>query len=393
MPEANLHSSEREISTPAISFRTIKLLFNSSIYSYEKTLSSILLGLTLATGAVTAQTNFRSIDFNEALKQSQAENKLVFIDFYTDWCGPCRKMSKEVFPQKQVGDYFNAQFVCIKLNAEKEGEELAQKFEVKAYPTFIIADQQGNTKATITGAFPADAFVAKVKNELNPEMAPERMKQRYESGERTPELVDAYAMSFMEQKKMDEGYKIIDDYFNSLSDKQKLAPENLFVFTRYTFDVSDPKCQFWTKNVEKADSKTKEIALAHLQKLYHSATSTYLSGYVFAENKFNEAEYQQLKQDIYSLKLDQKYPFAPVFELIECYAKGDKKAYFEMFKQKKSELDSQDFELILLNVSRLFPNSPELMPEVIKYVRASLPELRGSSIMMLGRVLMNLEKN
>lgn len=359
----------------------------------KKTFTSILLGLTLATGAVTAQTNFRSIDFNEALKQSQAENKLVFIDFYTDWCGPCRKMSKEVFPQKQVGDYFNAQFVCIKLNAEKEGKELAQKFEVKAYPTFIIADQQGNAKATITGAFPADAFVAKVKNELNPEMTPERMKQRYESGERTPELVDAYAMSFMEQKKMDEGYKIIDDYFNSLSDKQKLAPENLFVFTRYTFDVSDPKCQFWTKNVEKADSKTKEIALAHLQKLYHSATSTYLSGYVFAENKFNEAEYQQLKQDIYSLKLDQKYPFAPVFELIECYAKEDKKAYFEMFKQKKSELDSQDFELILLNVSRLFPNSPELMPEVIKYVRASLPELRGSSIMMLGRVLMNLEKN
>lgn len=300
----------------------------------KKTFTSILLGLTLATGAVTAQTNFRSIDFNEALKQSQAENKLVFIDFYTDWCGPCRKMSKEVFPQKQVGDYFNAQFVCIKLNAEKEGKELAQKFEVKAYPTFIIADQQGNTKATITGAFPADAFVAKVKNELNPEMTPERMKQRYESGERTPELVDAYAMSFMEQKKMDEGYKIIDDYFNSLSDKQKLAAENLFVFTRYTFDVSDPKCQFWTKNVEKADSKTKEAALAHLQKLYHSATSTYLSGYVFAENKFNEAEYQQLKQDIYSLKLDQKYPFAPVFELIECYAKGDKKAYFEMFKQK-----------------------------------------------------------
>lgn len=51
------------------------------------------------------------------------------------------------------------------------------------------------------------------------------MKQRYESGERTPELVDAYAMSFMEQKKMDEGYKIIDDYFNSLSDNKNLHPK------------------------------------------------------------------------------------------------------------------------------------------------------------------------
>lgn len=359
----------------------------------KKTLITLLFGLTLATGTVTAQTNFRNIDFNEALKQSQAENKLVFIDFYTDWCGPCRKMSKEVFPQKQVGDFFNAQFVCIKLNAEKEGKALAQQFNIKAYPTFIIADQQGNAKVTITGAFPADAFITKVKNELNPEQTPERMKQRYESGERTPELVNAYAMDFMEKKKYDEGYKIINDYFNSLTDKQKLSAENLFVFSRYTFDISDPKCQYWVKHINQADAKVKEEALSHIQKLYHSALSTYLSGYTFEENKYNEAEYQQTKKDIRSLKLDKKYPFAPMFELIECYAKGDKKQFFEMVKNKKGELDQKDFELILLNVTRLFPNSPELTPEIISYIRTSLPELRGSTIMMLGRVLMNLEKN
>lgn len=358
----------------------------------KKTLITLLFGLTLATGTVTAQTNFRNIDFNEALKQSQAENKLVFIDFYTDWCGPCRKMSKEVFPQKQVGDFFNAQFVCIKLNAEKEGKALAQQFNIKAYPTFIIADQQGNAKVTITGAFPADAFITKVKNELNPELTPERMKQRYESGERTPELVNAYAMDFMEKKKYDEGYKIINDYFNSLTDKQKLSAENLFVFSRYTFNISDPKCQYWVKHINQADAKVKEEALSHIQKLYHSALSTYLSGYTFEENKYNEAEYQQTKKDIRSLKLDKKYPFAPMFELIECYAKGDKKQFFEMVKNKKGELDQKDFELILLNVTRLFPNSPELTPEIISYIRTSLPELRGSTIMMLGRVLMNLEK-
>lgn len=302
-------------------------------------------------------------------------------------------MSKEVFPQKQVGDFFNAQFVCIKLNAEKEGKAFAQQFNIKAYPTFIIADQQGNAKVTITGAFPADAFITKVKNELNPELTPERMKQRYESGERTPELVNAYAMDFMEKKKYDEGYKIINDYFNSLTDKQKLSAENLFVFSRYTFDISDPKCQYWVKHINQADAKVKEEALSHIQKLYHSALSTYLSGYTFEENKYNEAEYQQTKKDIRSLKLDKKYPFAPMFELIECYAKGDKNQFFEMVKNKKGELDQKDFELILLNVTRLFPNSPELTPEIISYIRTSLPELRGSTIMMLGRVLINLEKN
>lgn len=66
---------------------------------------------------------------------------------------------------------------------------------------------------------------------------------------------------------------------------------------------------------------------------------------------------------------------------------------FSNGKNKKGELDQKDFELILLNVTRLFPNSPELTPEIISYIRTSLPELRGSTIMMLGRVLMNLEKN
>ena len=66
----------------------------------KKTLITLLFGLTLATGTVTAQTNFRNIDFNEALKQSQAENKLVFIDFYTDWCGPAAG-AQQPFPAKR----------------------------------------------------------------------------------------------------------------------------------------------------------------------------------------------------------------------------------------------------------------------------------------------------
>lgn len=66
-----------------------------------------------------AQTNFRNITVDEAIELSKKENKLIFIDFYTDWCGPCKMMAKNVFPQKHVGDYFNANFICLKLNAEK----------------------------------------------------------------------------------------------------------------------------------------------------------------------------------------------------------------------------------------------------------------------------------
>ena len=54
---------------------------------------------------VMAQTDFRHLSYNEAIAAAKAEKKMVFIDFYTSWCGPCKMMMKNVFPQKSVGDY------------------------------------------------------------------------------------------------------------------------------------------------------------------------------------------------------------------------------------------------------------------------------------------------
>ena len=91
--------------------------------------------------AAMAQTDFRHISYAEGLEAAKAENKLLFVDFYTEWCGPCKMMARDVFPQKEVGDFMNAHFVCLKIDAEKgEGVELAKRHNVRAYPTFILID-------------------------------------------------------------------------------------------------------------------------------------------------------------------------------------------------------------------------------------------------------------
>ena len=62
---------------------------------------------------------------SEALAKAKAENKLVFMDCYTSWCGPCKYMTETIFPQEKAGEFFNPKFVCVKFDMEKgEGKEL-----------------------------------------------------------------------------------------------------------------------------------------------------------------------------------------------------------------------------------------------------------------------------
>ena len=50
---------------------------------------------------------FRDISFAGALKAAKAENKTVFMDCYTSWCGPCKMMTNDIFPQEKVGKYLS----------------------------------------------------------------------------------------------------------------------------------------------------------------------------------------------------------------------------------------------------------------------------------------------
>ena len=70
----------------------------------------------------------------EAVAKAKAENKLIFIDFYTQWCGPCLNMAQTVFSLPTVGYYYNQTFINLKIDAEEgEGITLAKKYGVRSY--------------------------------------------------------------------------------------------------------------------------------------------------------------------------------------------------------------------------------------------------------------------
>ena len=86
----------------------------------------------------------QSNEFDPVLETAAAEGKLVFIDFYTDWCGPCKLMDREVFSDRNLGEFFDDNFISYKVNAEKgNGGVLSTVYGVKAFPTLLFVDSEG----------------------------------------------------------------------------------------------------------------------------------------------------------------------------------------------------------------------------------------------------------
>ncbi|WP_228376947.1 thioredoxin family protein [Chryseobacterium vrystaatense] len=102
--------------------------------------SSLFIGaLALAQGI-----KFEDGSFTAILAKAKKENKLVFVDAYASWCGPCKLMVKNIFPLQTVGDFYNSHFVNAKIDMEKgEGIDLAKKYNVKAFPTYLFINGDG----------------------------------------------------------------------------------------------------------------------------------------------------------------------------------------------------------------------------------------------------------
>lgn len=129
----------------------------------------LMMALLVLLGSTTLKAQTGGVDFKEAklselLAQAGKENKYLFVDVYAVWCGPCKYMANQVFTQTKVGDYFNKTFVNAKFDAEKgEGVDVAKKYGVKAYPTFLILNSKGDEVGRIVGGDEADDFIKKVQ--------------------------------------------------------------------------------------------------------------------------------------------------------------------------------------------------------------------------------------
>jgi thioredoxin 1 len=99
-------------------------------------------------------------DWEKALKVAHDSKKLVFLDIYATWCGPCKMLKQYTFTDVKVGIFFNNNFVNISVDGEKGvGPQLAEKYAIEGYPTLIVVDETGKPVLKTAGYIPADVLM------------------------------------------------------------------------------------------------------------------------------------------------------------------------------------------------------------------------------------------
>ncbi|MBT9484492.1 thioredoxin fold domain-containing protein [Sediminibacterium sp.] len=121
------------------------------------------------TSIVTEQgIQFIEPDWSKALAEAKKQNKLIFLDAYASWCGPCKMLKRNTFPNKDAGEFFNKNFISIAIDMEKgDGPALGEKYRVNVYPTLIITDADGKIVAYTQGYISPKQLIDFGKHGLN----------------------------------------------------------------------------------------------------------------------------------------------------------------------------------------------------------------------------------
>ena len=172
----------------------------------------IISALTVSAVAQTRSIAFEHGSFDEIKAKALKENKLIFIDAYTTWCGPCKQMAKNVFTNDEVADHYNKNFVNAKIDMEKgEGIEIAKKFQVQCYPNLLFVDGNGNLVHRIAGSMTAKDFIALAEDAKIPEKQFSYYSKNYESNKSNT----AFLLKYIEAREATclQSDEIVKDYF------------------------------------------------------------------------------------------------------------------------------------------------------------------------------------
>jgi thiol-disulfide isomerase/thioredoxin len=232
----------------------------------KKLFLGLTLGLLLAGSAMNAQITFEQGTWDEVKAKAEKENKPIFVDAYTTWCGPCKWMAKNIFSQEQVGVYMEQNFIAYKMDMEKgEGPDFAKANNVVAYPTLLYFDAKGKMIHKGIGSRDADGLIELCNSALDPNKQLVSFVKKYEAGARDKDFLVSYLEVLTScGEELDVPFNA---YWEKVSDAEKQTVESLELMAGVTNRFSDfksPITQYFLEHKAAYEKATDKETVAGL---------------------------------------------------------------------------------------------------------------------------------
>ena len=188
--------------------------------------------------------------WSDMLKLAQEKEQIIFMDCYTTWCGPCKLLARDIFPLKEVGDYFNQHFINVKYDMEKgEGKMLHDRYKknIVGYPTLLFINKKGEVVQQMAGYKDAVQLIAGAKRALEGRDL-FTLSKEYHAGNRQLDFLCEYVASLNSAFLKDSARIIAEEYLRT-NDPKELDKDKVWnVFGRYITDVNSPTFAYLVRN-------------------------------------------------------------------------------------------------------------------------------------------------
>lgn len=227
--------------------KTIDMIANK-LKSVVLCLCAVLtLGTATATEIAFTEVNTEE-DWNKVLATAESRSLNIFVDVYTDWCGYCKMMDRDVFSEVEVGEYFNSNFVNVKLDAETSfGSGFAANYGVDGFPTYLFLDVKGESLlGEISGYTETAEFMASTKGVLETAGKLPALEEGYANGSLSRAELMQYAVLLGDSDEA-KAVDIAADLKSDMTEAEMLDPGNLDFLANFTVSA-DSKVFTYIKN-------------------------------------------------------------------------------------------------------------------------------------------------
>ncbi len=297
----------------------------------------------------------------EAQAKAKTEGKLIFVDAFASWCGPCKRMSTTVFTQEKAGAFFNENFINVKIDMEKpENSEFANKYPVSAYPTLMFLDAAGKLVSKDVGAKELETLLEFARKVLDKTDKSVEYEKAYSEGNRDPKMLYEYIKSLNQAGK--SSLKITNEF---LSTQPDLTSElNLRIVFEGAVEADSRVYDMLIKNRDKVAALVGENNLK--TRFETAAKNTVKKAIQFK----NEDLLEEAKNKLKAAVPERAAAFAADSDMKYYASTKDAKKYLKATQSyQKSEVKNDPTRLIELvtTLLRAFPKDKDVLNQAEKW--------------------------